>query len=162
MGRWRGYAEAVSYTTADARTQMLADIARAADGLAGALASLTEAYEALDDDGADALEGRVFRPVQTAYGRLRRTYADFAARHGFPERRFAPGSSGTHNADPRVHLERALQAAEEAEQSLADLQDSMLPVEVGDPELRAGLSETRALLAAVPAESARLLRTIGR
>jgi hypothetical protein len=38
----------------------------------------------------------------------------------------------------------------------------MLPVDVGDPELRAGLSDTRALLADVPAEGRRLLRTFGR
>jgi hypothetical protein len=35
-------------------------------------------------------------------------------------------------------------------------------VDVGDPEVRAGLSETRALIAHVPARGRQLLRTLGR
>jgi hypothetical protein len=42
------------------------------------------------------------------------------------------------------------------------MQDSLLPVEVGDRELRDGLSETRELIASVPAHGRQLLRTIGR
>ncbi len=38
----------------------------------------------------------------------------------------------------------------------------MLPVDVGDTELRAGLAETRALVAEAPARGRRLLRTFGR
>lgn len=152
----------VAYSTVEGRTQMLEDMAAAADELEVALACLSEAYEALDDDGADAMEDALFRPVQLGYGRLKRTYSDFAARHRLPERGFAARSPGTHTADPRVYLERAVQAAYDAEQQLAELQDSMLPVEVGDPELRAGLAETRSLLAAVPAQGERFLRTFGR
>ena len=51
---------------------------------------------------------------------------------------------------------------EQAEQWIADLQDSMLPVEVGDEQLRAGLSETRSLLAPLPARASELVRTLGR
>lgn len=141
---------------------MLDDIAVAVDEIGVAIACLTEAYEALDEEGADVLEERMFRPVQAAYGRLRRTQNEFAARHRAPAQTFAPRSSGTHATDPRVYIERAVEAAGGAEQRLADLQDSMMPVEVGDPELRAGLAETRALLADVPARGRLLLRTVGR
>jgi hypothetical protein len=152
----------MAYRSDDARVQMLEDMAAAADELALALACLTEAYEELDDDAADAMEAAMFRPVQAAYGRLKRAHAEFSARHRLPERSFQERSAGTHSGDPRVYIERALEAAEGADQAIADLQDSMMPVEVGDPELRAGLAETRALLAHVPAQGDRLLRTVGR
>jgi len=45
---------------------------------------------------------------------------------------------------------------------LADLQDSMMPVEVGDPELRAGLAEVRELLGEVGARAREFTRTLGR
>jgi hypothetical protein len=38
----------------------------------------------------------------------------------------------------------------------------MLPIEAGDPELRAGLAEIRELLAGVPAAAAAFMRTFGR
>jgi hypothetical protein len=53
-------------------------------------------------------------------------------------------------------------AAGEADQMIAELQDSMLPIEVGDPELRAGLSQTREALGAVPVRARELVRTLGR
>ena len=157
-----GYPDNVAYSTAEARAEMLDDIGVTADELAAALAALSEAYEALDDDAADELERAVFAPVQAAYGRLRRTHTEFARRHGLPERAFAPGSPGAHTGDPRVYIERGLDAADEAEQRLAELQDSMAPVDVGDPELRAGLAQTRTLLAEVPAGGRQLLRGFGR
>ncbi len=152
----------MAYSSTEARTQMLDDMAAAADELAVALASLSEAYEALDEDHADALERAIFRPVQLSYGRLRRAHTEFASRHGLAERAFEPRSPGRHSGDPKVYLERALDAVQDAEHRIAELQDSMLPVEVGDAELRAGLSDTRALIAAVPAEGRQLLRTFGR
>lgn len=152
----------MAYSSTEARTQILDDMAAAADALALALASLSEAYEALDDDHADALERGTFRPVQHGYGRLRRAHAEFASRHGLPGRVFETRSPGAHSADPKIYVERALDAVQDAEGRLAELQDSMLPVEVGDAELRAGLADTRALIAEVPAEGRRLLRTFGR
>jgi len=152
----------VAYSSAEARIQMLEDIAAAADELAMALASLSEAYEELDDDAADALEEAMFRPVQGAYGRLKRAHTEFSARQRLPEHRFEARSAGAHSADPRVYIERALEAAESADQAIADLQDSMMPVEVGDQELRAGLAEARSALADVPNQGRRLLRTVGR
>lgn len=152
----------MAYSANEARVEMLQEMAAAADELALALACLTEAYEELDDDAADAMESAMFRPVQVAYGRLRRTHTEFSARHGLPERRFEGRSPGTHTGDPRVYIERALEAAEAADQAIAELQDSMRPVDVGDLELRAGLAETRAALAHVPGQGRRLLRTVGR
>ena len=38
------------------------------------------AYEELDESRGDQLEALLFRPVQGAYGRLRRTHSDFATR----------------------------------------------------------------------------------
>jgi hypothetical protein len=152
----------MSYSTAEARTQVLADVAEATDQLALGLASLGEAYEELDEQTADRLEEELFRPVQSAYGRLRRTHAEFAERYGLPGRSFESSSGGLHSGDPRVYVERAVEAIESADQGLADLQDSMLPVEVGDRELREGLSEVRETIAELPARARRLMRAQGR
>jgi hypothetical protein len=152
----------MAYTTEEARAQILDDLGAGIELLARAIASLSEAYEALDEDSADALEEGIFRPVQAAYGRAKRTYATFAGRHGFPERVFAPAAPGPHSGDPKAYIERAVEAIEAADQRIAELQDSMLPVDVGDTELRAGLSETRAAIAEAPARGRRLLRRFGR
>ena len=152
----------MAYNTGEAREQLLEDVAAATDQLALALASLGEAYEELDEQTADELEEQLFRPTQSAYGRLRRTYAEFAARHGLPGRDFEPSSGGLHSADPRVYVERAVEAIEQADQVLAELQDSMRPVEVGDRELRAGLSQAREMIGELPARARRLMRTQGR
>jgi hypothetical protein len=152
----------VSYNAGEAREQLLVDIAEATDQLALAFASLGAAYEELDEQTADALEEQLFRPTQSAYGRLRRTHAEFAGRHGLPGREFEASSGGLHSADPRVYVDRAIEAIEHADQLLAELQDSMMPVEVGDRELRAGLSETRSTIAELPARARRLMRTQGR
>jgi hypothetical protein len=45
---------------------------------------------------------------------------------------------------------------------LGELQDSMLPIEVGDVELRAGLSEVRELIGSVRARAREMVRTLGR
>lgn len=152
----------MSFTTEEGRRQLLDDVRGAVGELGLALAYLTEAYEALDEDTADRLEEQLFRPVQAAYGRARRTYTEFAERHGLrdgdPEG--APESVGV--LDSRHYIERAIEAAQAADQRIADLQDSMLPVDVGDQEVRAGLSETRALIAEVPVHGRGLLRTLGR
>ena len=49
-------------------------------------------------------------------------------------------------AEARDEIARAVDQIHLADETLAGLQDSMLPVEVGDPELRAGLSEVRSLI----------------
>jgi hypothetical protein len=152
----------MAYSADSARRQLLDDVAAATDQLALALASLGEAYEELDEYTADRLEEQLFRPVQAAYGRLRRTHAEFAARQRLPARLFEASSGGAHSADPRVYVERATEAIERADQGLAELQDSLMPVEVGDRELREGLSEVRETIADLPARARNLMRAQGR
>jgi hypothetical protein len=152
----------MAYSAGEARRQLLDDVAEATDQLALALASLGEAYEELDESTADQLEEELFRPVQSAYGRLRRTHAEFAERYRLPGRAFDRSSGGLHSADPRVYVERAVEAIETADHGLADLQDSMMPVEVGDRELREGLSDVRGAIAELPARARRLMRAQGR
>ena len=62
----------------------------------------------------------------------------------------------------RGFLERATEAIEDADETLAHLQDSMMPVEVGDAELRAGLAAVRELIAQLQSRTPELLRTLGR
>ncbi|MFZ0088217.1 MAG: hypothetical protein WAL63_01830 [Solirubrobacteraceae bacterium] len=152
----------MAYTTAEGREQVLTDLAVAIEQIADALATLGEAYEQLDEQHADILEEQLFRPVQSAYGRAQRTHSEFATRTGLRTRSFAAHSPGMQSQSVTQLIERAADATEDADQSIADLQDSMLPVEVGDPELRAGLSQVRETLTAVPGRARALLRTVGR
>ncbi|HSI79738.1 MAG TPA: hypothetical protein VK919_03715 [Solirubrobacterales bacterium] len=59
-------------------------------------------------------------------------------------------------------VERAVTASEAADRKLGELQDSMLPIEAGDAELRAALGEVRELLAPVPGNARGFLRVLGR
>jgi hypothetical protein len=152
----------VPYTTADARQQLLESVAEATDELAVSLASLSEAYELLDENTAGSLEQALFRPVQGAYGRAKRTHAQFAERHGLEGRAFEPAVPGAPSQGARGFVENAVAAASRADLTLATLQDSMLPVEVGDPELRAGLEEVRSLLGPIAGNARELMRTLGR
>ena len=150
------------YVTTEARKELLDAVAVAINRTGGALALLGQCYEQLDEDTADRLEEVLFRPVQVAYGRARRTHSAFARRYGLPNRSFAPRTPpGTSHTGAET-LERALEAIEGADQEIAELQDSLMPVEVGDPELRAGLAEVRTLLDRLPARGRDLARTIGR
>ena len=154
--------DAMSYTTAEGREQVLDDLAAAIEQIAEALAAFGEAYEQLDERAGDVLEEKLFRPTQSAYARARRTYSEFAARSGLRARSFAPHSPGPANQPVQSLIERAVDAVHDADQSIADLQDSMLPVEVGDPELRAGLSTSRETLSSVALRARDLVRTVGR
>jgi len=149
-------------TNAAAREQILASIAEATDRIGAALAAIGDAYELLDEVTADRLEERLFRPVQAAYGRARRTHAEFAARHGLPTRDFAPALQGRPSHGTKGFIEIALHALGDADNTLATLQDSMLPVEFGDAPLRADLAEVRRLLTPLPAAARELVRTLGR
>jgi hypothetical protein len=152
----------VAYTTAEGRERVLDDLAGAIDDVALALALLGAAYDVLDERAADELEEQLFRSVQLAYGRAQRTHSDFASRHGFPVRRFETPSPGAPSQSANELITRASDASAKADQAIADLQDSMLPIEVGDPELRAGLTAARELLAPVPRRARELGRTVGR
>ena len=56
----------------------------------------------------------------------------------------------------------AVSAATGADTILAELQDGMMPVEVGDRELRDGLAEVRSTLGGVSGHARELLRVLGR
>jgi hypothetical protein len=151
----------MAYVTAEARQELLDAIAEATDEIAVALAALGEAFEQLDEQNADTLEEQLFRPVQHAYGRAKRTHSEFATRHGLPTRAFAPANQpAPHGA--KAALEDAVEAVVEADDRISTLQDSMKPIEVGDPELRAGLSEVRQLLGDVESRARAFERRLGR
>lgn len=150
------------YVTEEARRELLDDVAVAIDEIGVALAALGSAYELLDERSADALEEELFRPIQVAYGRARRTHARFAERYGLPGRDFAPAAPGAPSRGVRSFLDAAVDAVGEADAALASLQDSMKPVEVGDPELRAGLAEVRELVGDLGERARRLVRVLGR
>lgn len=137
-------------------------IAAAADEVATALSDLGEAYELLDERNADALEEQLFRPVQGAYGKLKTAHAEFAARSGLATRAFAARVGGAPSTGTRGFVDNATAAATRADLALVELQDSMLPVEAGDAELRARLTEVRQLLSVVPARAREFTRTLGR
>ncbi len=150
------------YTTADGRQQLLDTIAEAADKLGAAVSSLSEAYERLDESSADAVEEALFRPVQTAYGRARRAHSAFAERHGLPSRTFEAAVAGAPARGARGFIDSGVSAISDADRLLSTLQDSMLPVEVGDQELRADLEQIRSLIGGLGARARELERRLGR
>jgi hypothetical protein len=152
----------VPYAADDARQQLLDVIAQACERLAVALAELSEAYEGLDTHSADRMEEQLFAPVQASYGRLRRAHAQFAQRHDLPARAFESAQAGPPSKGVKGFLEAAASAVAEADWLLSTLQDSMLPVEVGDAELRADLEQVRSLLGNVSSRARELTRAFGR
>lgn len=152
----------MTVTTLEARQRVLDDLADATDQIALAIVCLTEAFEQLAVDAAEQLEDELFRPLQKAYGRAKATRSGFAARVGMR----APGAqmpdAGRSSQGVKEFIERAETASAEADRILAELQDSMIPIESGDPELRAGLGDVRELLARVPDPARRLQRELGR
>jgi hypothetical protein len=152
----------MTYTTVEGRQQVLDALARAAEEIGLALTFLSEAYEHLDEQAAERLEEALFQPVQAAYGRAKRTHAGFAERHELPGRAFQAPSQVAPSNDVKGLIDAAVEAAARADGALAELQDSMLPVEVGDVELRAGLSEVRELVGGVRSRARELVRTLGR
>jgi hypothetical protein len=152
----------MAYATLDARRQLLDTLAEATGELAFALACLSEAYDKLDEHNGERLEDGFFRPVQVAFGRAKRTHAEFAERHRLAGRTFSQPSAGMSSNGAPGFIARAVEAVDEADQILAELQDSMLPVEAGDEGLRAGLSAVRDGVRGVPEHARELLRTLGR
>ena len=152
----------MAYGNREAREELLASVAEATDRIGVALVALGAAYEELDERSADRLEEQLFRPVQAAYGRAQRTHAGFAERHGLAGVAFASASPGLPSQGVRGYLDRALDAVSDADAILAELQDSLRPVEVGDAELRAGLAEVRELVGDLPSRARELMRTLGR
>jgi hypothetical protein len=153
----------MAYTTSEARQELLDSVAQAANELGLASACLAEAYEQLDEGSGDRLEEESFRPVQIAYGRAKRAHSEFAGRHGLQAATFEQQQpAGLPSQGAAVFIERAVDAVGAADRTLAGLQDSMLPVEAGDQELRAGLKSIREPLGSVPARARQFLRGLGR
>jgi hypothetical protein len=152
----------MAYTSAEARQELLDGFAEAIERIGLALASLGAAYEQLDEHNADRLEAELFGPVQRAYGRAKSTYAQFAGRHGMPSRIFATPSPGVPSIGAKGFIDSAVNAAAGADSALSALQDSSLPTEVGDVELRAALTDVREQLGGVRQRARELERTLGR
>lgn len=152
----------MAYSAAEGRQQILDSLVEAASDLSVALASLTEAYEHVDEHTGEQLEEALFRPVQGAYSRLRRTHAEFAERSGLESAEFETAPERLPSTGTRGLLDGALEAGQRADAALAELQDSMLPVEVGDQELRAGITDVRARIGDLGARTRELERTLGR
>jgi len=150
----------VAYTNAEARRQLLDAVARATTDIGAALAHLGAAYEQVDEAAGDRLEAELFRPLRTAFGQAQRTYATYARQHALPTRTFAAREPPVESALEAI--ETAAAAIARADVELAELQDSMLPVEVGDPALRAGLTRVRQLLAEAALRMRAFTRTLGR
>jgi len=152
----------MAYTSAEARQELLDVFAEAIEHIGLALAALGAAYEQLDEHNADRLEAELFGPIQRAYGRAKSTYAKFADRHGMPSRSFATPSPGIPSTGAKGFIDSAVNAAAQADSELSGLQDSSLPTEVGDVELRAALTEVREQLGGVRRRARELERTLGR
>jgi hypothetical protein len=152
----------MAYTTVEGRQQILDDLAGATDELASTIALLSEAYEHLDERAAERLEEQLFQPVQAAYGRAKRVHAGFAQRYELPGQSFRTPSPVAPSNGTKGLIDAAVDAAGRADGRLGELQDSMLPIEVGDVELRAGLSEVRELIGGVRVRARELVRTLGR
>lgn len=150
------------YTSAEARQELLDALAGVTDDIGVALGALGDAYEQLDETTADHLEELLFAPVQAAYGRAKRTQGEFADRHDMARPASATAPPLAPSRGVRAFVDAAVDAVQRADMSLAALQDSMMPVEVGDAELRAGMAEVRRQLADVPARAREFVRRLGR
>ncbi|MCW2966351.1 MAG: hypothetical protein JWM71_123 [Solirubrobacteraceae bacterium] len=152
----------MAYVTAEARQNLLAEVARGIDAIGVALAALGTAYELLDETTADRLEAELFRPVQVAYGRAKRTYDGFAGRHGLAVGSFPPATAPAPSHGVKPLIEDAVEDVARADDTLSELQDSLMPIEIGDQELRAGLAEVRTLLGEIRGRARLFVRTLGR
>jgi hypothetical protein len=152
----------MAYVTAQARQELLDAIAGAIVHLGEAIAALGVAYEQLDERTADRLEEELFGPVQKAYGRARRTYTEFAGRYGLNARTFSPEAQRLPSTGVKGLIDVAADAVGAADDELVQLQDSLMPIEVGDPELRAGLSDVRNLIDGFRMHARDVVRGFGR
>jgi hypothetical protein len=150
------------YAELEARQQLLDGLAEATDDLAAGLVSLGAAYEQLDDQQADRLEEQLFRPVQRAYGRAKRAHAEFASRHGLSGRDFTLPSPGMPSIGVKGFIQDAVDAVERAQLELVALQESPTAIEVGDVDLRAGLTEVRRLIDGLSPHARAFVSTFGR
>ncbi|CAN5527677.1 hypothetical protein BH20ACT15_BH20ACT15_03210 [soil metagenome] len=150
------------YTDLEGREGLSARLGEAVEHLGEALSTLGDAYETLDDQTADTLEEKLFGPVQKAYGRAKKTYSDFASRHGLEGRTFDIPASPVVTDKPAALIASVGGSAESADYALTELQDDPAFLEVGDQELRSGVVSVREALARVPLDARLMLRTLGR
>ncbi len=146
----------------EARDRIIGDLESAEEELGLAVACLGEAFEALPEGSADRLETELFRPVQKAYVRTKRTRTGFSQRVAQTTDEPEPKAPGPPSQGAKGFVEQGVQAAAQADLILTDLQDSMMPVEGGDPELRAGISEVREQLSGISGGARRFLSSLGR
>jgi hypothetical protein len=144
------------------RQELLDGLGKAIAELDFAIASLGEAYEQLDTVSADRMEDQLFRPLQLASGRAKRTATEFAGRHGLtaPVLRADPPAHPSVGA--RAFIDAAVEAAGAADRALVELQDSPWLVEVGDPELRSGVADARLQIGGVAGAAREFTRVLGR
>lgn len=152
----------MAYSSAEGREELLDGLAAAIAELEFAIASLGEAYEQLDSASADRMEEQIFRPLQLAIGRVKRTAKEFAERHGLSARVETADPAAHPSVGARSFIGAAVEAARAADRALAGVQDSPKLVEVGDPELRAGVADARMHLNGVSGAARELARVLGR
>jgi hypothetical protein len=153
----------MTYSSHEGRDRIFRDSADAAAGLLGAIEALGTAYEALDEHAADELERHLYAPIGLAAKTLLAAVTAFAARSDETfERPVAKHFPGGREDGARQHVDAAIAFVGESDEILAELQDSLIPVEVGDAALREGLSATRRTLAPLPQAARELERTLGR
>jgi len=152
----------VAQSDEQARQHLLDLLGQATDELAEALGALGEAYEQLDESQGDRLEEQLFRPLQLAYGRAKATYEGFARRHGLALRELTTASAGLPSTGVKAFVDQAVEATGRAEAQLITLQESPMAIELGDPELRAGISEVRRMIDALSRRARDFVRTFGR
>ncbi len=152
----------MAYTSEEGRQELLEAFAEAIEDIGHALAALGAAYEQLDERNADRLEEELFGPVQRAYGRAKTAYAQFAGRHGMPSPSFASPAPGIPSTGAKGFIDSAVADVAAADAVLSEIQDSSLPTEVGDVELRAALTDVRSQLGGMRQRARELERTLGR
>ncbi|MEA2412000.1 MAG: hypothetical protein QOC77_2561, partial [Thermoleophilaceae bacterium] len=103
----------MAYIAREARQELLDTLGEAIDEIAAALAALGAAYEQLTTLPADRLEEELFRPVQAAYGRAKRTHTSFAQRQGLPVRTFTPANPGLPSTGIRGFVDSAVDSVAE-------------------------------------------------
>ena len=158
----RLYGDRMAYTTAEARIQMLDDLAHAIDEIGVALGALGEAYELLDEQNGDRMEEQLFRPVQVTYGRAKRTYSGFAERHGLPAREFEPSAAGRAGAE-RARGDGRRDRGDRGGRPPAGRDPGLDDAGRGRRRAAArGLAEIRELVGPLPDRGSALLRTLGR
>ena len=152
----------MTFTTREARDRIIGDLEAAEEELGRAVASLGEGFELLPEGSGDRLETELFRPVQKAYARTKRTRTSFAQR--VSQETDEPGvrPPGPPSQGAKGFIQDASEAVGQANLILSELQDSMMPVEGGDAALRAAIAEVRELLAPIDPASRAFLSTLGR